>query len=124
MKNWHPAEIPDDTLVYVCGFGETTAGELRGDVPKDEPTMLELSAQMWSDIINEDIRCRISGDVPRSCEQIQAESLESLPIPHWRDLPMSDIQWLSFFLLRLLHNEFGGSCSVNTLTISTGSFDR
>ena len=29
MKTWNPAELPDDTLVYVPGYGETTVGELR-----------------------------------------------------------------------------------------------
>ena len=49
------AGLPDETVVYAEGFGETTAGEVRG-FAKVEPDMLELSAQMWSDIMNEDIR--------------------------------------------------------------------
>ena len=60
IRTWNPAEIPDDTLVYVPNFGETTVGELRGepDVGITEADMLEQTAQMWSDIINEDIRWR------------------------------------------------------------------
>ena len=72
LTTLQPAEFPDDTIVYVPGYGETTAGDVRGGVAKVEPDMLEMSAQMWSDIVNEDFRCRINGDIPRDIDEIKA----------------------------------------------------
>ena len=47
---WHPAAVPDDTPVYVDGFGVTTAGELRepiASLPTDSERMEDATIRMW-----------------------------------------------------------------------------
>jgi len=34
MKTWDPADLPNDTLVLIPGYGETTAGALRALRPE------------------------------------------------------------------------------------------
>ena len=79
----NPSECPDSTVWYNRDYGEATAGELRGEVAKAEPTMLELSAQMWSDIMNEDIRWRRD---PRGVSLAESRALiESRYMREWAD---------------------------------------
>ena len=54
----NPADIPDDTLVYVCGFGETTVGALRAMQPefittKKAEELFSYRRETWAGWANE-----------------------------------------------------------------------
>lgn len=47
LSTLQPAEFPDDTLVYVPGYGETTVGDIRAplvQVPYNDPSELKAHA--------------------------------------------------------------------------------
>ena len=42
-----PSELPDDTVVYAEGFGETTAGEIPGPVWVSDDPEGDAAIRMW-----------------------------------------------------------------------------